>query len=389
LKHISIILLCCFFGISLPAHSETNISVIYLQHQVAQPAVLSNLDPIPEDLGRAGVLLGLADNQTTGQFLGISYELEIVVVPVESNIIEAALRALESTQLLILDVPADTLLLIGDLPQAEHALLFNVSASETALRNQQCRANILHSLPSRAMRADALMQFFLKKRWDDLVMISGSREGDIAFANALRASAKKFGLGIRGEKTWAFDADMRRSAAQELPLFTQDFPDYDALIVADEADDFGRYIPYNTWLPRPIAGSEGITPVAWSGVVEQYGAAQLQSRFLEQTGRAMQTVDYAAWAAISTVGEAAVRSHSNDTSVLRDYILSDAFELGGFKGRALSYREWNGQLRQPIPLVTARALVALAPMEGFLHQHNELDTLGVDMPESVCTAFEE
>jgi hypothetical protein len=32
--------------------------------------------------------------------------------------------------------------------------------------------------------------------------------------------------------------------------------------------------------------------------------------------------------------------------------------------------------------------VALAPMDGFLHQTSLLDTLGVDEPESRCTAFE-
>ena len=64
------------------------------------------------------------------------------------------------------------------------------------------------------------------------------------------------------------------------------------------------------------------------------------------------------------------------------------FELAGFKGRALTYRTWNGQLRQPIAIAHPRALVAQAPLEGFLHQTNELDSLGLDRPESKCEVFQ-
>lgn len=204
----------------------------------------------------------------------------------------------------------------------------------------------------------------------------------------MRRSATKFGMKLKSEKTWVFDADMRRNAAQEVPLFTQDLGKYDLLLIADEVQDFGRYIAYNTWLPRPVAGSEGLIASAWSPVVEQWGAAQLQSRFTELAGRAMRPKDYAAWAAIRTIGEAVTRTNSADTETLRGYILSDDFELAGFKGRPLSYRQWNGQLRQPIPLTQPRALVALAPLPGYLHQHSELDTLGLDRPESNCEAFQ-
>jgi len=44
----------------------------------------------------------------------------------------------------------------------------------------------------------------------------------------------------------------------------------------------------------------------------------------------------------------------------------------------------DGQLRQPVLLSTDRSLVAVAPIEGFLHQRNELDTLGYDKMESLC-----
>lgn len=380
--------LMALFASGAVAQAEIDVPVIYLLQEQDRPPVLSNLDPIPEDLGQAGAQLGLADNLTTGGFLGHKYSLDIRVVPVDGDLGAAADAALSETALVILDAPAQDVTALADLPAAANALIFNVAAPDPSLRDAECRPNVLHTLPSLAMRADALMQFVRFKRWDDLAMITGGHPGDIAWAEALGASAAKFGMKIGAEKAWIFDADMRRNAAQEVPLFTQELGKYDLLLIADELHDFGRYIPFNTWTPRPTAGSEGLVPTAWAPVVEQWGAAQLQSRFHDQSARAMRARDYAAWAAIRTIGEAVTRTGSADPATLRSFILSDQFELAGFKGRPLSYRSWNGQLRQPIPLVTARALVAQAPLPGYLHQRTELDTLGLDQPESACTAFD-
>ncbi|WP_413785285.1 ABC transporter substrate-binding protein [Cognatiyoonia sp. IB215446] len=370
------------------ARADVALNIGYLSVFEQQPPTLSNLDPEPEDIGLAGALTGLEDNTTTGRFLGHTYAISEVILEEGDDPLAAAADLLSQTSFVILDAPADTLLAIADLPEAQDALLFNAAAGDAALRNEACRANVLHTLPSDAMRTDALAQMFVKKRWGDLVMIAGTHPRDLAYADALRASLTKFGLELDAEKTWAFDADMRRAAAQEVPLFTQDFGDYDVLVVADELQDFGRYILYNTWQARPVAGSEGLTAITWSSVIEQWGAAQLQNRFEEAHGRNMTSQDYAAWAAVRSLGEAVTRTNAADLATLRDYILSGEFELAGFKGRPLTYRDWNGQLRQPIAIAHPRALVAQAPLEGFLHQTNELDTLGLDRPESNCEAFQ-
>ena len=100
----------------------------------------------------------------------------------------------------------------------------------------------------------------------------------------------------------------------------------------------------------------------------------------------MNSKDYAAWLAIRSIGEAVTHTKSADPARLHGFILSDKFQLAGFKGRKLSYRPWSGQLRQPIPLVHPRSLVAQPPLEGFLHPVTDLDTLGFDKPESRCKA---
>lgn len=370
------------------ASAKTELMIGYLRVEQPQPPTLSNLDPVPEDIGLAGAQTGLQDNLTTGKFLGQTYVLNDVSVSPENDPLSAAQQMLRASPFLVIDASADALSQIADLPEAEGAILFNTSSGELKFRDAGCRVNLLHTLPSDAMRTDALAQVFVQKRWTDLVMIAGTYPEDVSYADAMRRSLTKFGLKLSGEKVWDVNADMRRTASQEIPLFTQDFGDYDAMILADEVHDFGRYVLYNTWQARPITGSEGLSAVTWSPVIEQWGAAQLQSRFEEQHGRDMTSQDYAAWAAIRTLGEAVTRTDTNDPKALRDYIFSDAFELAGFKGRPLTYRDWNGQLRQPIAVVHPRALVAQAPLEGFLHQTNEMDSLGLDRPESNCEVFQ-
>lgn len=369
------------------AGDDLELTVGYLERAVPVPPVLSNLENVPDDEGLAGAEVGLADNNTTGKFLKQHFALQKHIVGEDEDLLAAARDLLRRTGALVLNMPEKDLLAVADLPEARHAVLINVSASDVALRDGSCRSNVLHTIPSRAMLADALAQFAVRKKWTQWALVEGPHDGDRAFASAIERSATKFGIGIREKKVWSFGADMRRSATSELPLFVQDFPDHDLLVVTDEPGDFGRYLLYNSWIPRPIAGSEGLRPDAWSPSVEQHGAAQLQSRFTDHAKRPMRPIDYAAWAALRTFGEAVTRTNSTDPKVLRDYILSENFELAGFKGRKLSFRSWNGQLRQPIPLSHPRAVVALAPLEGFLHQNNEMDTLGLDSPESTCPAF--
>ncbi|KAG1715111.1 Lipoprotein-releasing system ATP-binding protein LolD [Nymphon striatum] len=149
--------------------AETEAVVHYLKIDVPLPPTLSALDEIPDGLGIDGAQSGLKDNRTTGRFLGHSYELETTVIGVEADYLSAAKAALAKTNLLILDAPESALLAIADLSEARDALLINATNPAMGLRDDQCRANLLHSAPSLGMRTDALAQFFVKKRWKDLV----------------------------------------------------------------------------------------------------------------------------------------------------------------------------------------------------------------------------
>ncbi len=370
------------------AAAELEVEALYVERSAPPPATLSNLDRPPQDLGLAGARLALEDNAATGRFLDQTHGLTELIVDEGVPFLPAVRAALAAPGggLIVANLAAADLLALADLPEAQGVLILNARAADNSLRDSECRANVLHVAPSRAMLADALTQALVKKRWTDWFLVVGQRDRDGAFAAALRRSADKFGARIREDKTWPFDADMRRSAGSEAPVFTQG-ADHDVLVVADEPNDFARYLPYNTWRPRPIAGSEGLVPAAWSRVVEQWGAAQLNARFEALAHRDMRAEDWSAWAALRAIAEAATRAGSADPAAIRAALLSPDFALAVFKGRPASFRPWNGQMRQPVPLVTRGAMVDTAPLEGFLHARTELDTIGLDEPESRCEAF--
>jgi ABC transporter substrate binding protein (PQQ-dependent alcohol dehydrogenase system) len=378
--------------LSLPATADPakTVSLGYLALAVKRSLPLSYLDQPPADEGVQGARLALADDQTTGGFLQQKYELDEVIAP-DADAVVAGFKELvaKGTRLIATDLPADLLLRLADLPEAKQALLLDATSIDDALRQESCRRNVMHFLPDRAMRADALMQFLTVKNWRHILLVTGQEDADKLDAEALRRSAKKFQIGIVADKPWTFVAGARRTDTghfqieAEVARFTQGLS-YDVLVAADEADNFGDDLAYRTTDPRPVAGSEGLTPTSWARPFEQWGATQLQNRFLRQAGRWMTERDFGAWMAVRAAGEAASRAGSTDPAALIAYIEGPDFDMAAFKGASLSFRKWDGQLRQPVLLADAHSLVSVSPQPGFLHQFSELDTLGIDEPETKC-----
>lgn len=372
------------FGSAYAKKAGQTINIAYLTQEQEKPKALSNLDPFIINKGEPGAELAIEDNNTTGQFLKQHFVLKKFLVPSVENPVEIFNKSISGKfDFVVVNLPENRLLQLADLPTARQTLLLDIATVDDALRNNNCRDNVLHILPTRAMRADALAQYMLKKRWTHWFLVQGATDQDRFYANAIRRAAKRFGIEIVAEKTWEHTYDARRTAQSDVPVFTQ-VDDYDVLVVSDEQGQFGEYLDYRTWLPRPVIGTQGLIAVSWHRTHEQWGAVQLQNRFKEQTGRWMEEQDYGAYLAVRALGEAATRTKSNQLQPIKDYILSDAFALQGYKGVPLSFRPWDGQLRQPVLLAAPRSLVGVAPIEGFLHPKTELDTLGYDQPESTC-----
>lgn len=377
------------FGIACAA-DKLDISIALLGMEQEKHIPLSLLRPVIDDTGQSGAEQGISDNNTTGQFTGQSFQLTSVKVKPEQNPNQAFLELhRQGTRLFLLNLPAARLIEIADMPEAKNSLLFNIGARDDELRTHKCRANLLHTIPSRAMLADALAQYLTWKRWNEWFLVVGRHPQDKAYADALKRAAKRYGHKIVEEKVWTFEPGARRTDSghtreqEEVNAFTQ-VGDYDILIVADERDEFGEFLNYRTYLPRPVGGSHGLSPAAWSGVHEQWGATQFQRRYQEKNGRWMTDRDFSAWVAVRSIGEAATRTAGKQADKLKAFILSDKFNLAAFKGRPVTYRDWNGQLRQPLLITSPRLMISVSPQKGFLHQFSTLDTLGYDRPESKC-----
>ncbi|MEW8244570.1 MAG: ABC transporter substrate-binding protein [Candidatus Thiodiazotropha endolucinida] len=377
------------FGIACAA-DKLDISIALLGMEQEKHIPLSLLRPVINDTGQSGAEQGISDNNTTGQFTGQSFQLTSVKVKPEQNPNQAFLELhRQGTRLFLLNLPAARLIEIADMPEAKNSLLFNIGARDDELRTHECRANLLHTIPSRAMLADALAQYLTWKRWNEWFLVVGRHPQDKAYADALKRAAKRYGHKIVEEKVWTFEPGARRTDSghtreqEEVNAFTQ-VGDYDILIVADERDEFGEFLNYRTYLPRPVGGSHGLSPAAWSGVHEQWGATQFQRRYQEKNGRWMTDRDFSAWVAVRSIGEAATRTAGKQADKLKAFILSDKFNLAAFKGRPVTYRDWNGQLRQPLLITSPRLMISVSPQKGFLHQFSTLDTLGYDRPESKC-----
>jgi ABC transporter substrate binding protein (PQQ-dependent alcohol dehydrogenase system) len=364
------------------------IAIAYLGQSRSPAPPVSPLDQTVREEGVAGARLGLADNATTGRFLGQAYALaERRIGSVEEAAEAAGALEAENVRFIVADLDPNPLKAAA--AAARKAIVINARASDDALRAAECAANLLHTIPSRAMLADALAQYLVAKRWRRWFLVVGRSPDDRAYAAALRRAATRFGAEIAVETAWTFQpgnarADTGHVALQsEIPAFTN-VADHDVLVVADESSEFGELLPGRTFRPRPVAGTHGLVPTGWSAVSEQWGAAQLQSRFSRQAGRRMTAVDYAAWLAVRSVGEAATRTRRADPATIAAYLRGPEFLVAGFKGQGQSFRPWDGQMRQPILIAGPRLLVSVSPQPGFLHRSSELDTLGIDRDESAC-----
>jgi ABC transporter substrate binding protein (PQQ-dependent alcohol dehydrogenase system) len=364
------------------AEAPLQVQIGYLGYRPDPGPLLSNVIPEPADAGQRGAELAIIDSNSTGAFLNQRYSLTTATVDTPDALLAAAqAQHAQGLRLFVVNAPAASLRqLSAALPDS---LLFNAGSPDDSLRSTTCLGNVLHTLPSRAMLADALAQFLVVRKWQKALLIVGPTEDDQAYAAALRRAAKRFGVQWVAEKAWRFDNDQRRSAQADMPLFTQT-AEYDVVLVADERGDFGEYVPYQTWYPRPVAGTQGLTPTGWHKTVETYGAAQLQKRFEALAGRWMNDRDFAAWMAVRSIASAVSKLRQVEPMAIRQLEIREQLPLDGFKGRKLSYRPWNGQLRQPIPIVQPRALVSTSPQDGFLHPTNEMDSLGYDKPEVTC-----
>lgn len=325
------------------------------------------------------------ESRATGRALGLKLGLERVEA-VDAAALAADIRRMRDEtgiRFFLVDADAEALLEIADATKDDGVLLFNVSELADRLRGEDCRANVMHMIPSRAMLMDGLAQYLVARNWRRVLVLRGEQPEDTVSAAAFERSARKFGLKIVAVKDFLLSNDPRNRGQNNIALMTAE-PDHDVIFLADDYGEFGRYVPYQTHLPRPVVGAQGLEANAWHWAWERHGAPQLNQRFDKQAGREMKDADWAAWAAYKVIVEAVARAGGTDFDAVTAYLKGEALRFDAYKGNPASFRPWNNQLRQPVLLHTHNAVAARAPLDGFLHRRDVLDTLGIDEPESKC-----
>ncbi len=240
----------------------------------AAPALavrIAFIGPVDGD-AHAGALQGIKEANAQGKFLGLNYEL--LISP------DAAAALAAHAAAIVIDSEAKALPAVAS--AAKGTPVLNVRAEDDSLRGQ-CIANLLHTIPSQAMRADALKQWQKKQ------------PGSQAEAHA------------------------------------------------------------------------------WHATAELYAGTQLNKRYRDAAGRAMNDQAWAAWAAVKLVSDTVARLHAAEPASLLVALRTDlAFD--GQKGVDMSFRD-NGQLRQPLLLVEGGKIVGEAPVRGVA-ANGDLDSLG-------------
>ncbi len=389
LRSAFLILLFVLGEVLWPSHAATanELVVGYIGHPaVPKPNPLPR-DEFAADEGLDGAQLGISDDNGTGRFTDQTFNLKPMVSAPDKSVHEALVALPPNVDFVITNLPASELLEAAK--QFPSQTFLNAGAPEDSLRMNDCATNVLHTIPSHAMLSDALAQYLAWKKWRHWFLVVGPEPTDKLYAAAIKRSAAKFGASIAAEKPWTFQianahADTGHATLQtEIPAFTR-VGDYDVLVVADEQGLFGEQLIGRTFLPRPVAGTQGLVAAGWSSVNVEWGALQLQDRFFKRFKRHMTAIDYAAWLAARSIGEAVVRTGSADKTAILRYLNGPDFLVSGFKGEGQSFRAWDGQMRQPILIAGANALVSVSPQQAFLHQTSALDTLGFDKEETQC-----
>jgi ABC transporter substrate binding protein (PQQ-dependent alcohol dehydrogenase system) len=297
----------------------------------------------------------------------------------------ASLQAMvaDGAEVVVLDLPADMVEVVAKAAEGLPVTLINATAPEDSLR-RACHPTMLHAGPSLRMTMDSYVQYLRAMNWMKVLVLVGEDPSDQGLADAFATSAERLRLEIVGTRAFTLAANPEAREGNNVKLLTSD-ADYDVVFVADTRGEFGRFIPYSTQLPRPVIGSVGLNAQAWHWAMERDGATQVSSRFDKMTGgRKMSSADWSVWVAVKAVITAYTKVPRPDQAKVLDYLRSHKLRLDGSKGVTLSFRPWDGQLRMPILLSTADAVIAIAPIEGYLHPVTTMDTLGTDQAEFAC-----
>ncbi|MGH6792026.1 MAG: ABC transporter substrate-binding protein, partial [Methyloceanibacter sp.] len=273
--------------------------IVYLGKEYEEPLPLSYAEEIITDKGIQGARLMIKEANQAGGFVGHAFELVEAILPADGDIVAKAKEVLaDGDTFIIADLEPIDLLAVADLPEAKNSVIMNIRSSATKLRQEECRPNVFHIIPDWAMRADALAQYLIWKKWPRWFVIRRDSPQDQDYLAQVKRSAARFGGKVVEDKLYDLPPGARnldsghQQIQAQIPMETEAAPDHDVVWVINSDDDFGDYLMYRTHLPRPVVGTQGLQATAWDKSYTESGAMHFQNAIPRLANRAPVERDY-------------------------------------------------------------------------------------------------
>src|SRR5579859_45273 len=123
------------------AAPATIVKIVYVGVAGQRSLPQAWLDQPAADEGLAGARLAIEDNNTTGRFVGQSFQLSETIAPDTDHAVAAVKELLAQGQrLFVADLPPAALAQIADLGRAQGAVVIDATSADDALRGADCRA---------------------------------------------------------------------------------------------------------------------------------------------------------------------------------------------------------------------------------------------------------
>jgi ABC-type branched-subunit amino acid transport system substrate-binding protein len=129
--------------------------------------------------------------------------------------------------------------------------------------------------------------------------------------------------------------------------------------------------------------------VAWDASLVRFGADTLNQRFQARYGQPMTDEAWTGWLAVKILWESSLRARTADPVGVAAMLTRDSARFDGHKGRALSFRPWDHQLRQPVYVVTGgsgalRTIEVPTASNANASSTTVLDELGASSERTAC-----
>jgi ABC-type branched-subunit amino acid transport system substrate-binding protein len=314
-----------------------------------------------------GAQLGAEEADVTAGMFGTKVELIIEDATTSDNLLPMARKLMtqEHVSAIVAALDDASTADLSAFCQQAGVVCLNTGARGGELRGEKCQRLTFHVEPDLAMYTHAMGHWLVqnnRKRWQ--FVVSERAFGQEVYLRASRFLQQQGGTELGRWVLTQGQADFKDMLARLAN------GDAEAVVVALRGAQLRHFLErykaagLNTLLAGvPLdmfalwqvnsAALQGVWVSAWYHGLERFSARELNRRFSRRFEKPAESFAWANWAAVKLVLEGMLRSGHAGASGLAAY-LEGAPPFDGHKGKALTFRAWNHQLRQPLYVLKAR-----------------------------------